>query len=105
MPKLNRNANPDLPGYKAPKESRYGRASAGGVVTDVSLPIDDARAVVAAINAVLDARDAIMFARTSGGGILAITVYSQGCDPAKFYPKSEEEATDVLADIENAARG
>jgi hypothetical protein len=60
--------------------------------------------VVAAINAVLDAGDAIMFARTSGGGILAITVYSHGCEPAKFYPKSSDEATVVLADIENAAK-
>lgn len=105
MSRTNRNANPDLPGYKTPKESKYGKARAGDMGANVCLSLESARDTVASINAVLDAGDAIMFARTSGGGILAITVYSQGCEPAKFYAKSPEEAQDTLADIENAARG
>lgn len=104
-------ARNDEPGMGKPKgssggkTSKYGAARPGGVGAAVQLDTDSARDTVAAINAVLDAGDAIMFARTSGGGILAVTLYSQGCDPVKFYAKDAEEAQVILADVENTARG
>lgn len=87
------------------KASKYGAGRTRNLGDAVCLSTDAARDTVAAINAVLDAGDAIMFARTSGGGILTITVYQKDSEPTKFYPKTADEAQDTLADIENIARG
>lgn len=104
MPAVNKN-DPRGDNRTKGKVSKYGQSAAGDLGADVLLPVDSSREVVACINAVMDAGDGIMFRRTSGGGILAITVYSEGCEPARLYAKGEEQALDILADIENTARG
>lgn len=85
------------------KPSKYVRNAAGNMAGNVQLDIECARDTVACINAVIANGDAIMLSRTASSGILAITVYSQGCDAARFYAKDMDEAQVILSDIENAA--
>src|SRR5690348_14056643 len=103
MPKI-RNGDGDPQDVKTGKISKYGRRAAGRVGNTVQLDNEHAEAVVACINAVSAAGDAIMFSSTTGGGIVAITVYSNGHKPEKLYCRDADEIAVTLADIENAAR-
>lgn len=87
------------------KGSKYAAKSTGSVGTSVLLPVEDSRDVVACVNAVLAAGDAIMFSHTTGGGVLAITVYSQGYEATKFYARDVLEVGIILGNIEEAANG
>lgn len=86
------------------KASKYGRGKAGTVSHRVPIHSECAESLVACLNAILDAGDALMFSRTSSGGILCLAAYSPGCDPAKYYCRDAEELEVALAELENAAR-
>jgi hypothetical protein len=83
------------------KRSKYRNSGGDGPVRWDSV---DSVALLAAVDAVTEAGDAIVLARTSDGGVLSITVCS-GPERVKFYPKDGLDATRTLLDISKAAGG
>lgn len=90
---VNRNASPERPGYA-------GRAY-GVVGTPVSYADVSPNALLEAICAITDAGDAIMFSRSSDGGVFSLRVYS-GKASYPYYPKDAsalEELLDYLVKV------
>jgi hypothetical protein len=104
MPARNRNANPDLPGYKGPGGGKYGKLRDGIVGAGLSIPDELGPALHSCVNAVLASGDAVMFSRTASGGIICVAVYSGQEKPEKFYARDEDELADWLVRIKEAAQ-
>ena len=81
------------------KRSKY---VARGSETSVRIASISAESLRDAVDAVTNAGDAILLARTTAGDCLVFTVCS-GAERIKFYARTVEEAETVLADIENQA--
>lgn len=103
MPTTSRDPRGDNRTKPKTKGGRYGgSAGTGGVGNSLFLDREAATDVVACINAVLSAGDAIMLSRTTNGSVVCITLYS-GQDKEKLYAKDASELQELLAAIENTA--
>lgn len=96
MPKVNRNVNGDGGG-------RYGTATSSIMGAPVSWGSVGADAVHSCIEAVTDVGDAVMFTRSSDGGVLVLQVFAGQAKP-KWYFKDAASAEGGLAEVEKAAR-
>lgn len=81
--------------------SKYRNSGDGGTVRWDSV---DAAVLLAAVDAITEAGDAVVLARSSDGGVLSITVCT-GPERVKFYSKDGLEANRTLLDISKAAGG